>query len=364
MEMERRDFLRIGVALGLEFFLGPSCAEGRVNKIPWNAHSRRAFVDTLGISVTSAYWNTSKDIARENKDRYDAAWLPGIIIDEDGSFKESPETMDALIEGKPNLYIIQNYVNDHPEDEKWRPERASALIRQDNNKLRNQFARFSGGVNLDLENLTVHDNKNYHLFLARVRRVYDGPLIVSLHAKIRSDGDIIGLGKEMNYLAISHVVDAIDYMTLDYWPGNPEEPIGSLEHFRKWLSCLFEQKGIDSTKVIASIPTYMKISYLDKNGDIDEKREPLNKTEDSLAYSPKDERKSDIKELKIVNNDEGEFTALYKGEKVRGWMMTEDAFKARIQLLKEYGIGRVAFWYGDRFVERTSNLREIVYGRT
>jgi len=70
-----------------------------------------------------------------------------------------------------------------------------------------------------------------------------------------------------------------------------------------------------------------------------------------------------IENLKIVNKEEGEFIGKYDGEDVRGWMMTEDAFKARIELLKGYDINKVALWYGGKFLADTPNLREIVYGQ-
>lgn len=347
--MERRDFLKALLGSGIVLAHGESFLEGAVkNTKKWNQELRKKFVENMRISVTSAYWNDSKNIARKFKDRYDTVWVPGIFIYENGSLGESSQTKKSLIDGKPNLYIIQN----HPEADTWRPERASALMKLDNARLRDEFARFEQGVNLDLESMTEEDNKNYHRFLERLRKVYNGPLIVSTHAKIRSDKKIHGLGKGMNYKAISEIADVMDYMTLDYDPKNPNEPIGDLEHFKKWLDCLFEDI-IDPRKVIASIPTYMKLSYFDKNGNIDEMRKPSNEIEAKII--------PDIKELKIEKKEDGEFRAFYKGEKVKGWMMTEDAFKARVELLRRYRINKVAFWYGDKFVERTSKLREIVY---
>lgn len=346
--MERRKFLQY---IASSLVLGASSVEGAVKETKFNAKSRKIFIDNMRISVTSAYWNDSQEVAQKFKDRYDSVWIPGISIKEDGTLKESIRTKKALVDGKRNLYIIQN----HPEGDTWRPERASALLRLDDEKLRHEFARFKEGVNLDLESMTKEDNKNYPIFLNRLRKVYGGPLIVSTHAKIRLEEGVSGLGKEMDYKAIVDAADAMDYMTLDYWPGNPKMPIGSLDNFRGWLDCLFEQKEIDRNKIIVSIPTYVKMSYLKNDGEINEKREPL-QMEEKKAFQ-------DLEGFRIKNNKEGEFEGLYKREKIKGWMMTEEAFKARLDLLGEYGLNKIAFWYGDQFVARTPKLREMVYSR-
>ncbi len=328
--------------------------------LKWPLEKRAKFIEDTKVYVTSAFWSDSKDAAKRHKDRYDAVCVPGVYIKGDGTIGRNPKMRECLVSGKPLLYIIQN----HPEKDKWRPELASAFMKLDDIQLRDELAQFEEGIILDLENMTPKMNKNYHTFVERVRKAYDGPLIVSTHAKLRQGGEVYGLGKEMNYKVIIENADAVNYMTLAAWPVNPEYPIADLSFYKRTLDTLFEQGGIKREKLIASIPTYIKVSYLDQRGKYikPEIRDRININ--APEAGPAKEMLSKLGKLDFESEEEGRFTTKYNGRKVRGWMMTEPAFQARIDLLREKGIDKVALWYGGQFLEDTEHLRDIVHANS
>lgn len=357
--MDRRSFLKVVAAGSVTAAFAGNLPD--VNIEPespiWTPCTRKEFIEGTQVYVTSAFWNDSKDAAKAYRKRYDAVCIPGISIREDGKLEMGSMIEDAKVEGKPQLYIIQN----HPEGDTWRAERASAFMGLDDIQLRDELAQFKHGIVLDLESMTEEMNSSYHIFVERVRNAYDGPLIVSLHAKRRYGNQVYGLGVGMDYKAICDIADAVNYMTLDAWPDNPEVPIADLNCFKETLDTLFEDEGINSSKLIASIATYIKVSYLKEDGSFDKEIKP--------EQGPATEMLRKLENITIEDAEEGQFVALYNGRRVLGWMMTEDAFRARVVLLREMGremgiegIDKVALWYGGKFLEDTPNLLEIVRG--
>ena len=105
--MERRKFLQKAILGGLVLII-PSLERSN-EQLSWDAQRRKKFINDMRISITSAFWNDSKDAANKFKERYDSVWIPGISINEDGTLEESLRTKDALIEGKPNFCMSGNY---------------------------------------------------------------------------------------------------------------------------------------------------------------------------------------------------------------------------------------------------------------
>jgi len=310
---------------------------------PWSAEERAKFIQDTKVYVTSAFWNDSKDAAKKNKDKYDAVCVPGVGIREDGTLERNLRTDEAFVEDKPLFYIIQN----HPEGGDWDASLARAFMALDEQQLKDELSQFKDGIILDLESMTPDMNKEYHRFVEKAAQASDGPCIVSTHAKLRR-GEVYGLGKEMDYKAICDAADAMNYMTLDAWPDNPEYPIASLDFFNGTLDTLFED-DIDPAKLIASIPTYIKVSFINPDGSYNEK---------SPEAGPAKQMLSKLIDVRIEIEEEGQFIAEYNGETVRGWMMTNEAYKARLNLLAERGIDKVSLWYGGQFLENTPSLRQ------
>ncbi len=336
----RRDFLKMSAAAAMS---SPLAALANA-QTTWSDESIAKFIQDTKVYVTSAFWNDSKIAAKMHRAKYDAVCVPGVGIDKDGTLYVNPRTKEAVVKDKPLLYIIQN----HPEGGDWDAKLAQAFIDLPEKRLKKELAQFEDGIILDLESMTGEMNKTYHTFVEKVARVYDRPLIVSLHAKLRNAGGLQGLGKQMNYKAICSSADAVDYMTLDAWPGNPEYPIASLDFFRDTLKTLFEEK-IDASKVIASIPTYIKVSFLNKDGSYSER---------DTESGPEKQMLEKLDELTFELEKEGQFVTDYDGKRVRGWKMTDAAYKARFDLLKSKGIDKVALWYGGVFLENTQDLRQ------
>jgi hypothetical protein len=311
-------------------------------------------IDSAKWSVAIPSWGKAIEDVLKHKE---ANYIPSTVelfLDENGNISHNYVNSEGQVVngdvnesvfGKPYMQLLQNIYKGE-----WNTSIVQNLLDKDNVSLKNELDKVDkGGVVIDLEGITLEQKQDYHNFLKRANDSYDGKLWVALPAKVKIGGDWNELSKGLDYKKIAENVDGIVYMTMDENPANKDIPVASPEFVNQSIDNLIAE-GVPAEKIIPVIPTYIKFTASDMNGN------PIYGTPTDVARNlPISDTWFYALQITKLNDTTGEFEGTIKywennqetDGKIKGWFPSKGYVNDLISIAKAKGVQKFYVWSGD-----------------
>ncbi|NOU92648.1 glycosyl hydrolase [Paenibacillus sp. LMG 31456] len=197
------------------------------------------------------------------------------------------------------------------------------------------------GINIDFENVNVKDKEELVQFVREmVPLMHEQGLVVSIDVTPKSTNENWSLFYDRKAL-----IESVDYMMLmaydEHWASSPVAgSVASLPWVESSLTRMMKEDRIPASKLILSIPFYTRI-WTEETVD--------DKVKVSSRAVFMENPQKVIKEKKLTpvfKSDVGQNYVEYKeGNKLNKiWIEDEVSIKARMDLVKKYGLAGVASW--------------------
>ncbi|MDF2962187.1 MAG: glycosyl hydrolase [Paenibacillus sp.] len=197
------------------------------------------------------------------------------------------------------------------------------------------------GINIDFENVNVKDKEKLVQFVREmVPLMHEQGLIVSMDVTPKSTNENWSLFYDRKAL-----IESVDYMMLmaydEHWASSPTAgSVASLPWVENSLTRMMKEDRVPASKLILGVPFYTRI-WTEETVD--------GKTKVSSKAVFMDNPQKLIKEKKLTpvfKPEAGQNYVEYKeGNKlIKIWIEDEVSMKARMDLVKKYGLAGVASW--------------------
>ncbi|ANY67671.1 glycosyl hydrolase [Paenibacillus sp. BIHB 4019] len=197
------------------------------------------------------------------------------------------------------------------------------------------------GINVDFENVYTKDKENLVQFVRELTPLlHEAGLVVSIDVTPKSNSEMWSVFLDRK--ALGKVVDYMMVMAYDeHWATSPVAgSVASLPWTEQALKRILDEDAVPASKLILSMPLYTRIwTETEENGE----------TKVSSKALGMDKVKEIITQYKlkpVLDRDAGQHYVEYKEEEAlkRIWIEDELSIKARVALVKKYGLAGVATW--------------------
>lgn len=201
------------------------------------------------------------------------------------------------------------------------------------------------GIDLDYEGLLEKDRRMYAYFIQKLAaklHKHDKILSVTLQAKVKAPGHTQAT-KAQDWKKLGKYADRLRIMAYDFhWKTSPPGPIAP----KTWVDKIarFAKKQIPPRKIIIAIGTY---GYDWRSGrakpiTLDQARQLAKKSKKKIQRDPRSE----------------ELYLRLKPGKPQIWIQDSGSLKAKLKIVKKYGLGGIVFWrLGDEDPKIWKTLR-------
>ncbi|MCR8635870.1 glycosyl hydrolase family 18 protein [Paenibacillus radicis (ex Xue et al. 2023)] len=197
------------------------------------------------------------------------------------------------------------------------------------------------GINIDFENVNVKDKEELVQFVREmVPLMHEQGLVVSIDVTPKSTNENWSLFYDRKAL-----IESVDYMMLmaydEHWASSPTSgSVASLPWVESSLTRMMKEDRIPASKLILSIPFYTRI-WTEETVD-----DKVKVSSRAVFMENPQKLIKDKKLTPVFKSDVGQNYVEYKeGNKLnRIWLEDEVSIKARMDLVKKYGLAGVASW--------------------
>ncbi|WP_341283060.1 glycosyl hydrolase family 18 protein [Paenibacillus sp. FSL H8-0537] len=197
------------------------------------------------------------------------------------------------------------------------------------------------GINVDFENVYTKDKENLVQFVRELTPLlHEAGLVVSIDVTPKSNSEMWSVFLDRK--ALGKVVDYMMVMAYDeHWATSPVAgSVASLPWTEQSLKRILDEDGVPASKLILSMPLYTRIwTETEENGEtkVSSKALGMDKVKEIITQN---------KLKPVLDGDAGQHYVEYKEEDAlkRIWIEDELSIKARVALVKKYGLAGVATW--------------------
>ncbi|RAP73861.1 glycosyl hydrolase family 18 protein [Paenibacillus montanisoli] len=229
------------------------------------------------------------------------------------------------------------------------PERTTAALASANTRLQiiRQLAAFAEiyklqGINLDFENVNTADKANLVQFVRELTPImHEQNVVVSIDVTPKSNSELWSL-----FLDRSALGKAVDYMMImaydEHWASSPESgSVASLPWTEQSVARILEEDGVPANKVVLGMPLYARLWTEKKDAD-----GKVKVTSKALGMEAVEAIIKERKLKPVLEAESGQQYVEYEadGALQRIWLENDHSIKARIALVKKYGLAGVATW--------------------
>ncbi|WP_308636054.1 glycosyl hydrolase family 18 protein [Paenibacillus silvisoli] len=229
------------------------------------------------------------------------------------------------------------------------PDRTTAALASANTRLQiiRQLAAFAEmyklqGINIDFENVNTADKANLVQFVRELTPLmHEQNVAVSIDVTPKSNSEMWSLFLDRG--ALGKVVDYMMIMAYDeHWASSPKSgSVASLPWTEQSIARIIEEDGVPANKVVLGMPLYARLwtEKKDASGAVDVSSKALGM---EAVQGIINERK-----LKpVFDAESGQNYVEYQadGALQRIWLEDAVSVKARIALVKKYGLAGAATW--------------------
>ncbi|TBL80537.1 glycosyl hydrolase family 18 protein [Paenibacillus thalictri] len=197
------------------------------------------------------------------------------------------------------------------------------------------------GINIDFENVSLSDKDELVQFVREMTPfMHEQGLVVSMDVTVKSTNENWSMFYDRRAL-----IETLDYMMVmaydEHWATSPKAgSVASLPWVDRSVAQLLKEDAIPPSKLVLGVPFYARV-WTEETKD--------GKTSVSSKAVTMDSVQQTIKDKKLTpafQEDAGQNYVEYKdGNKlIKIWIEDETSMKARIDIVKKYGLAGVASW--------------------